>query len=938
MRTRAFRTSALLIAIVFGLTLIQLDTSPAATRYQETLILDARNPLGATTSGVLQEGRPYVIEAAGLFDYFEVTSSAPEDTGKADVECTNFGKDQTFQRSRWAALDPGGDYADVYVGGQNVDWVAKIPDTLNCSSDHTYYVIFRPQSTGPLSFIVRELNAQGFTDNWGGVTIKITEAELSVGQFLLDTSAPLGVNSPFDLNADTRYRIEVAGAYSPKVGVPGLLADAECVREGSAPGQRNALGLVLTPDDPANDIGDVYVNGTQIDWVPRQPTLLGCDDTGHSYTHDFTAATTGALNLRVQDTYHADNSGALSVNVFELYQPELPAASAGGSGGGGGGAGGDSGGSGDSGGGSSGGWGSSSVSETVVVDTRNPNGATSVNTLIAGHPYMLRASGTFSYIDFRPTANQTGIADVECTNFGPDSTFQRNRWILLDPTGDFADIYVNGQNLEWQADDPDAFGCAQAHKYSTIFVPEATGPVTFVEHEINPQGFSDNSGAITIKIDDAMTFLETFPLSSAAPQGVNSTTSLIAGGSYRIEVKGVYKPNVNVPALSADAECTQFDSMPGQRNALTPVLLPGNTQDDIGDVYVNGRQVDWVASNEPVTFSCDDFTHIYTFDFTAQDNGSVNLRIFDTYHGDNSGQLEVTLFSLPNGKETATQELTLPATRLAEQLTVMAADPDGESTVAPLIAGRTYMIEAEGIYSYDRGLADAECATADGDTTFLADRFTNIVAGVDLLDLLIDTLSVEWVPTIPGPNGCNVVNHTYRYLVTPNTTHRANFRMASTWYPNNGGAITVRVFHVDEVLIGFVDVPATSPGGVSTPPLLGGRNYRLQASGIYSPWTGNEAYRADAECSANDTSGGYQPNLYASLGIATDLHDVYVSDTPVTWVPLNTDSEPCDPAHEYEVGVLMNVNGSINLKIVDTPGDYGDNSGSIRIQIFLRAD
>src|SRR5207302_3354733 len=131
----------------------------------------------------------------------------------------------------------------------------------------------------------------------------------------------------------------------------------------------------------------------------------------------------------------------------------------------------------------------------VNIDSHLQAGADSPS-LTAGTSYLFTVSGTYRYFGDNPNFHDAQ-ADAECTNLPPDTTFQRNRWAAADPQGDYADLYVAGNNVDWQAHSPDPFGCDPNHTYTYVYNATSTGPVHFTVHEDGPTAlYSDNYGLL----------------------------------------------------------------------------------------------------------------------------------------------------------------------------------------------------------------------------------------------------------------------------------------------------------------------------------------------------------------------------------------------------------------------------------------------------------
>lgn len=284
-------------------------------------------------------------------------------------------------------------------------------------------------------------------------------ADVLIEQVLVNVASASGTASRVPLDASRTYRIEAAGTYT--YGPTGGAADAECASavQDSAY-QRNLFSGVMPHPDPL----DLVVSGGQVDWVAIDPSPFGCDSTtAHTYTVTFKPSKAGVLVFSIADTNHADNSGVLTVTIFERTgNGTTPPASV------------------------------FQLAETVSVDTANPAGASTAVPLVAGETYLLEASGTWAY-----TAT-AGRADPECASAtATPSTWARNGFGLYQGK-DNLDLLVGGASFDWLAAGGDATGCATSlHRYQLAVVPDTTANVIFRVLDAN---YADNAGTLTVKV------------------------------------------------------------------------------------------------------------------------------------------------------------------------------------------------------------------------------------------------------------------------------------------------------------------------------------------------------------------------------------------------------------------------------------------------------
>lgn len=562
---------------------------------------------------------------------------------------------------------------------------------------------------------------------------------------------------------------------------------------------------------------------------------------------------------------------------------------------------------------------SSPVGGVVVVDASKPSGATSTFDLVEGTTYVLEVTGSYSY-GFRG-----GVADAECSTLPPDDTFQRNRYLLLDPSSDPLDLLVDGNLVEWQAAKPDAFGCdGTSNRYRLVHVPDRTGPVNFRVHD---SGHNDNRGGFEVAIMPTDEILvDTVVVDSAASRGASTAVALEASKHYRLEAVGSY--TFGFGSGAADAECARLlAGGPAVRNLLGATSPTDPTSDPL-DLLVNGGRVEW----QPLAgdaLGCDP-DHRYELDVPDGTSGQVAFRIDDSNHRDNAGSITVSVFELPSADDPP--PLGVPKIVLADTVTVDSSDPDGSTTAAPLTAGESYLVEVSGTYGWGMGRADAECSTRTdtGDTTFRRQRhLTGTDVDASLLDVLVDGTAVEWTPSEADAEQCATGDHTYRLIHVPERTGPARFNVFDLNHRDNGGTLTVRVFVVTEVPVATLEIDSRDADGV-TVPLAAGLAHRLEAQGTY--YFGAGSALADAECANRSDIGdtAYLPHRFVESG--NDLLDLDVGDDPVHWQPVQPNAE-CDADHRYQV---EHVPGGPTTRVVIDDRNHRDNFGVLEVRVFLK--
>lgn len=871
--------------------------------FDRTLTVDSTDPDGVDT--FLFGGIGYVFEVSGTY-YWGL--------GYADGECSEQTDDPVYRRGRLDSVNSS--MLDVTIDGKNIGWQPEEPDAEGCSATHEYRTRFDPVNDGLINLRVADTV---HADNDGELTVNIfrdpgiPDASKLVDAYTVATNVPYTASS-VQLVAGQRYRVVVSGSYDFGLGFAGATADAECTSVGEAPGQRRLLGLV---DDPTlnEDQHDLYLNGRPVDWVPTEVSPFSCNDDDHGYFHDFEAETTNRLYLGVDDTNHGDNRGELTVEIFELAGDEIGAPDLVPT------------------------IGAELVTEAAInVNSADPDGSNAILPFLPGQTYVLEVTGSYEW--------GLGSADAECSNntegiiTAPDATNRRERPGL---PKDLLDLLVAGQPVDWLPMAADPENCANdgENTYRTIFTEQDGRLANF---RVNDTIYEDNSGFLTVRVFRVVpatattTPYDEFEMYASSPETAG-TVGLVSGRTYRVQVAGTYDFGLGGQGITADAECTNVAGGPGLREALQVVLgSPGN---DLHDVYVDGRPVDWVPMS-PSAANCDDETHTYHHDFVARDSAPIRLSIADNAHSDNRGVLEVKVFELSGPPSEPPAGLS-PEMVFEQRVTVNSSDADGTVAPIPLLPGETYAIVVDGLYQYDQAghLADAECSDGPSSTTFERERTDISGAPADLFDLLLNDEALDWqAEGAVTATGCST-DHRYSHVFTEDIGRIARLRINEVVYQDNSGVLSVEIYRfvaddtANEIPFdSFVVQGNRRNGATSNRDLVAGRSYRIAVEGLWSFSNSMPGVSADAEC----TNVGGAPGSPEALGPAVggpgeDTHDVYVNGAPVTWTPFTASPAGCDDSdHRYYVDITPTSTGPLHLAMKDN--EYSDNSGSVEAKIF----
>lgn len=296
----------------------------------------------------------------------------------------------------------------------------------------------------------------------------------------------------------------------------------------------------------------------------------------------------------------------------------------------------------------------------------------------------------------------------------------------------------------------------------------------------------------------AETPVDEFTVFAADPSGTDSV-ALDSNTTYLVEASGSYTYGLLQEGNGeADAECHNLlNGTPMLRNLFDLFFGEGTL-----DLFVDGQNVEWEPESTSLT-GCDDpltgGSNTYTTTFTPAADGPVNFVIFDpNFYRDNQGSIEVRIFDSSDPEPEPEPEAVLIPISVVP---VDSSDPEGAETQSPLFAGQTYVIEANGSYTYNQRItgadADAECSRTATDPTWETGRF-GLHNGNNWLDVLVNDDDVDWGPVTEAPagSGCNTEDHTYRVEHTPSEDGFANFRVNDNFYNDNVGTVLVTVFLV----------------------------------------------------------------------------------------------------------------------------------------------
>jgi hypothetical protein len=268
---------------------------------------------------------------------------------------------------------------------------------------------------------------------------------------------PRGVDSPGSVRAGESYLLTVRGTWAPSRTTR---ADAKCwLAAGSRRWARTG---------PGSDLGDVLVNGRDIDLRPAAASAAdsACDVATHTYSAVVTPRRTGVVNLRVLDISYGDNTGALTASLTRVKPskrrptavaeivPEVRGV------------------------------------ESLRVPVTTSAGASTQQSYAAGTRVLLRVRGTWTY-----GPGQSG--DAECSAWPGDRVWRAvSEW---DPEGlGHLDLTVNGKVLPWTPFNTPAADCDPRHEYFLRATLSTSGPLRMA---VEDDRYGDNAGALDVTVE-----------------------------------------------------------------------------------------------------------------------------------------------------------------------------------------------------------------------------------------------------------------------------------------------------------------------------------------------------------------------------------------------------------------------------------------------------
>lgn len=133
----------------------------------------------------------------------------------------------------------------------------------------------------------------------------------------VDATDPDGVYSVNALVGGANYRLEVAGTITYGQGDSG--ADAECSQLKPDEGWQRNRYVAMTSYE---DLLDLYLDNSPVNWTPTEPDALGCNSFNHTYYFEFVMPETRQIRLFLRDiegSYH-ENSGAFVVKLSQITE------------------------------------------------------------------------------------------------------------------------------------------------------------------------------------------------------------------------------------------------------------------------------------------------------------------------------------------------------------------------------------------------------------------------------------------------------------------------------------------------------------------------------------------------------------------------------------------------------------------------------------------
>ena len=427
------------------------------------------------------------------------------------------------------------------------------------------------------------------------------------------------------------------------------------------------------------------------------------------------------------------------------------------------------------------------LSERVVVPANRVAGGRPTHALVAGHRYLVEASGTYRF-----SSRAGSVADAECSL--QRGSWYRDRSLRADQSwADHLDLYIDGHDLYSEADNGQSCDSG-THTYRWVYTAERSGRAPLAVWD--PNSYVDNSGSLAVRLvdlDNARTS-GWWNLPAAAPAGVTGP-AFRGGVEYDVTVSGTWRDGSGVVA---DAECAQGSGGDWQRDAV-PNGGFDVVQADLGwSLTPSITGVRMTPANDP-NGSCDGTDHSYTFVWSPAHDQPLSLRVDDPNgrRGD-TGSLRVSVrphvaAGTGTGSGTGT-----PAPLHSEQVQVGAPSVNRVSTSQTFPAGTTLHLTATGVYLMRGGddwvAGDAECTAAHSDQTWRSTRLNGVFEGQQrpLGDVAVNGAILTWRPS-DGSGDCDEQNHTYSMDYTVGSTGKLSLVIADDDHSDDRGTVTVTV-------------------------------------------------------------------------------------------------------------------------------------------------
>lgn len=685
---------------------------PSAGQTNETpleiLKVPSSSPAEVGAQRTYLGGQNYRVQVSGvyLWDYRYTTAN------RADAECTQFQAttkaavssvdvkappDQSWNPKRFP-FNPNNpsineDSYDLYVNdgvlrGQ-VDWVPVDPDPRSpmCSLVNTYEFIYSPAVDKPSGVLRFSVSDPFFTNRFaaGDLVVKIFQGpaprkgpnDVLVETLQLNAASSKGVTSAASLVAGKSYRLVVEGSYLYDFARGGSRADAECSTVEKVVGDSSGYpdtdtvwkSRRLWPGiASSDDLLDVVVNNSLMEWLPLLDTGNGCNDRSHLYAASLTPSKTEPINFKTRLTNYARAHGTLKVEIYLNAEDERPEI------------------------GSQPGQGlTPTPAPTGAAMTTLQIPAGSIDGASVALPSYLDVSGTSRYYShylfevsgfYMYDKDHPGrYADAECSQFGVKSgsqSVQDQQWQparfpagidsanRVTPGGDPLDLYVDGEPVAWVPVDPSPSSplCSATNRYQLTYRnpggPSGTRTAKLAVYD----PFNKNTKVIEGNKVPPYTFvLKIYPgaepesgpddllLQAMSVDAASSTGSLslplVAGQRYRIVTDGIYSWDRRSVSSKADPECS---TVPTDVNFRTHRSWgAGSTAVASGvellDLTIGGNEVQWTPLYDPTGLGCNLRDHKYRLWFTPVSTGPVEFKIKSTSVTWMSGQLNVRIFN-----------------------------------------------------------------------------------------------------------------------------------------------------------------------------------------------------------------------------------------------------------------------------------------------------